>query len=162
MAVCQVIYNIIGTVIFYLIPWTRRLPIFLAKRLGEITDEYRWFIVVFIIIFFILLPAIVIGLTLLPDCVIVICFSLLLIVVLLIVILSVLQKYTSGILPPFLRTWQWVPVHLRSLQPYDRFMASIFTSIPLVSNFFKKPRMVPYKKSDRIRMSIKFKEHTQV
>uniref|UniRef100_A0A1I7X978 Na/Pi cotransporter n=1 Tax=Heterorhabditis bacteriophora TaxID=37862 RepID=A0A1I7X978_HETBA len=41
MAVCQVMYNIIGTFMFYLIPWTRKLPIYLARKLGEITDKVK-------------------------------------------------------------------------------------------------------------------------
>ncbi|VDM55338.1 unnamed protein product, partial [Angiostrongylus costaricensis] len=152
MALCQVIYNIIGTFMFYLIPWTRRLPIFLAEQLGETTDQYRWFIVVFIFLFFILIPAIVIGLTLLPDYVIVVCFSMVFVL-----------KHYSGALPPFLRTWEWLPLHLRSLKPYDQLMTKIFTSLPFVGNFFKRGTAKTYtNSSDSVNIMIKLSGRNQI
>ncbi|KAE9413133.1 hypothetical protein Angca_004626, partial [Angiostrongylus cantonensis] len=183
MALCQVIYNIIGTFMFYLIPWARRLPIFLAEQLGETTDQYRWFIVVFIFLFFILIPTIVIGLTLLPDYVIVVCFSMVFVLVILIVIITALQvisntvplkhcvptttgvfqKYYSGALPPFLRTWEWLPLHLRSLKPYDQLMTKIFTSFPFAGNFFKRGTAKTYtNSSDSVNIMIKLSGRNQV
>ncbi|EPB79369.1 sodium-dependent inorganic phosphate transporter [Ancylostoma ceylanicum] len=163
MAVCQVLYNIIGTFMFYLIPWTRKLPTFLARRLGEITDQYRWFIVVFILMFFVLIPGVVIGLTLLPDYVIVVCFSVIFVFVMLIVIITAMQKQCPGTLPSFLRTWEWIPIYLRSLEPYDPLMTEIFTTIPFVGDFFRKPKVNTCDgHSDPVHMMIKLSKHTQV
>ncbi|CAJ0568073.1 unnamed protein product, partial [Mesorhabditis spiculigera] len=67
MAMCSVIYNIIGTLMFYVIPWTRKIPIFLCMRLGNATAEYRWFIIVYILGLFVILPAIIFALSLGPD-----------------------------------------------------------------------------------------------
>ncbi|VDO91170.1 unnamed protein product [Heligmosomoides polygyrus] len=156
MAVCQVMYNIIGTFIFYIIPWTRRLPIYLACQLGEITDQYRWFIVVFILVFFAIIPGVVIGLTLLPDYVIVACFSIVFFIV-------VLVRHCPHVLPSFLRSWQCVPVVLRSLEPYDAVMTSFFSSIPWVGEFFKRPKVDNYREhNDVVHMMVKLSKHTQV
>ncbi|KIH51185.1 hypothetical protein ANCDUO_18730 [Ancylostoma duodenale] len=163
MAVCQVLYNIIGTFMFYLIPWTRKLPTFLARRLGEITDQYRWFIVVFILLFFVVIPGVVIGLTLLPDYVIIVCFSVIFVFVMLIVIITAMQKQCPGTLPSFLRTWEWIPVYLRSLEPYDPLMTEIFTSIPFFGDFFRKHKVNSCDgHSDPVHMMIKLSKHTQV
>ncbi|KJH40912.1 sodium-dependent inorganic phosphate transporter [Dictyocaulus viviparus] len=163
MAMCQVIYNVIGTFAFYLIPCTRKIPIFLARKLGEITNQYRWFIVVFIAIFFLLIPGIIIGLTLLPEYVIITCFSTLFILVLVIAIITIMQKYCFGLLPPILHTWNWVPIYLRSLEPYDPLMTRIFTSIPFVGNFFKKTRIDNYKVNNvPVHITSKLNGHTQV
>ncbi|ETN72070.1 sodium-dependent inorganic phosphate transporter [Necator americanus] len=182
MAVCQVMYNIIGTFMFYLIPWTRKLPTFLARRLGEITDQYRWFMVVFILVFFVLIPGVVIGLTLLPDYVIIVCFSVIFIFVMLIVIITAMQvetyrcyfkeefllitlfqKQCPGVLPSFLRSWDWIPEYLRSLEPYDPLMTSIFTSIPFFGDFFRKHTVGPCNgDADPVHMMIKLSKHTQV
>ncbi|WKY16791.1 hypothetical protein Q1695_001421 [Nippostrongylus brasiliensis] len=162
MAVCQVLYNIIGTFMFYLIPWTRVLPIYLARRLGEVTDQYRWFIVVFILVFFVLIPAVVIFLTLLPDYVIIVCFSMIFIFVMQIVIVAALQRHCPSLLPSVLRTWKWVPAGFRSLEPYDPLMTKIFTSIPVVGKFFKRPIDTYPENGDPVNMMIKLSKQTQV
>ncbi|ELU17220.1 hypothetical protein CAPTEDRAFT_210511 [Capitella teleta] len=43
LAFCHSFFNVIGILIFYPIPLLRRWPIFLAKKLGAITENYRWF-----------------------------------------------------------------------------------------------------------------------
>ncbi|KAK6032769.1 Na+/Pi-cotransporter, partial [Ostertagia ostertagi] len=140
MAVCLVMYNIIGTFMFYLIPWSRRLPIYMSTRLGEITDQYRWFIVVFILLFFVVIPAAVVGLTLLPDYVIIVCFSVIFVFVVLIVLITAMQRQCPRVLPSRLRSWQWTPIYLRSLEPYDPAMTAFFTSFPIVGGFFKRSK----------------------
>ncbi|PAV82023.1 hypothetical protein WR25_22236 isoform B [Diploscapter pachys] len=39
MAMCQVLYNIFGTLMFYVVPATRQLPLYMSKRLGQIENE---------------------------------------------------------------------------------------------------------------------------
>lgn len=48
----HVIFNLTGTVLFYVIPWTRRLPILLARKMGAVIAKRRWFLFVYIIITF--------------------------------------------------------------------------------------------------------------
>ena len=55
-------FNVSGIILWYPIPFTR-IPIRLAKALGDITAEYRWFAGVYIISCFFLLPLFVFGLS---------------------------------------------------------------------------------------------------
>ncbi|PIC17706.1 hypothetical protein B9Z55_023855 [Caenorhabditis nigoni] len=137
MAMCQVIYNIIGTCLFYIVPCTRKFPVYLSIKLGDITDKYRWFIVVFIITFFLIIPFTIIGLTLLPDNVIVIVFIIILIIALMSVLLCILQNCCVEFLPPILHDWKFLPVWMRSLKYYDPFMCKIFTGLPMIGGFFR-------------------------
>ncbi len=52
-----------GILIWFPIPFMR-IPIPMARKLGEITAKYRWFAVVYIISAFLLIPLIVFGLSL--------------------------------------------------------------------------------------------------
>ncbi|CAI5455217.1 unnamed protein product [Caenorhabditis angaria] len=137
MAMCQVIYNIIGTCLFYIVPCTRKYPIILAEKLGTLTDRYRWFIVVFIMSFFIVIPFTIIGLTLLPDNVIVITFIIILVIIMICVFINILQNSCIAFLPKTLQNWQFLPIWLRSLKPYDPYMSSFFTKLPYVGGFFR-------------------------
>ena len=53
-----------GILIWFPIPIMRNVPIALAKKLGEITAEYRWFAIVYIVVSFFLLPLIIFGISL--------------------------------------------------------------------------------------------------
>ncbi|RCN27255.1 hypothetical protein ANCCAN_27012 [Ancylostoma caninum] len=81
----------------------------------------------------------------------------------LIVIITAMQKQCPGTLPSFLRTWEWIPVYLRSLEPYDPLMTEIFTSIPFFGDFFRKHKVDTCDgHSDPVHMMIKLSKHTQV
>eukprot|EP00081_Caenorhabditis_elegans_P025429 NP_508581.2 Uncharacterized protein CELE_ZK563.2 [Caenorhabditis elegans] len=138
MAMCQVIYNIIGTCLFYIVPCTRKFPVYLSVKLGVITDHYRWFIVVFISTVFLIIPFTIIGLTLLPDNVIVIVFIIILIIAITCCFICVLQNSCKEFLPKILHNWSFLPIWMRSLQYYDPFMCKVFTNIPYIGGFFRK------------------------
>uniref|UniRef100_A0A8R1I1R5 Uncharacterized protein n=1 Tax=Caenorhabditis japonica TaxID=281687 RepID=A0A8R1I1R5_CAEJA len=137
MAMCQVIYNIIGTCLFYIVPCTRKFPVYLSLKLGEITNEYRWFIVVFIFTFFLIIPFTIIGLTLLPDNVIVVVFIVLLILAIICCLICVIQNSCVEFLPRFLQDWKFLPIWMRSLEYYDPFMTKVFTRLPYIGGFFR-------------------------
>ena len=42
------------------------------------------------------------------------------ILLVLVILINVLQNKAPRFLPSFLRTWEWLPLPLRSLEPYDR------------------------------------------
>lgn len=151
MAMCQVVYNVIGTLLFYIVPCTRRLPIFLAQNIGRITERYRWFIVVFIISFFVIIPFTIIGLSLLPEFVIPLTFISILIFIFLCFFLSCSQNTFPELLPEDLRTWDFVPKHFRSLKPYDPYMSQFFQAIPYFGDFFKRKEQQPVE-SNNVRM----------
>ncbi|CAJ0954096.1 unnamed protein product, partial [Mesorhabditis belari] len=137
MAMCSVIYNVMGTTMFYVIPWTRKVPIFLCKRLGNATAEYRWFILIYIIGLFIILPAIVFALSLGPDFLLYLFLAELFGVIALIGFINYLQVRFAKSLPPSLRTWKCVPRCFRSFRFWDAFFMRCFGGIPLIGRFIR-------------------------
>lgn len=63
IAFCHLFFNISGIVIWYPLPFMRKVPIKGAKFLGGTTAKYRWFAFIYLIIVFFLFPAVVLGLS---------------------------------------------------------------------------------------------------
>ncbi|XP_078534498.1 sodium-dependent phosphate transport protein 2B-like [Lissotriton helveticus] len=119
IALCHFFFNISGILLWYPIPFTR-LPIRLAKGLGDMTASYRWFAVVYLIFCFFLIPFIIFGLSIAGWRVLVgVCVPIVLLIITAIVI-NVMQKKCPRVLPPFLKTWDFLPKWMRSLEPWDR------------------------------------------
>ena len=121
-------FNIIGILLYYPIPFMR-FPIPLAKRLGKITSNYRWFAIVYIIGMFFVLPGIFVGLTFIDSRGIAM-YTFLAIVAFLAILggaLNVVQSKESlkKRLPEELQTWEFLPKPMRSLEPYDRLLTSL-------------------------------------
>ncbi|XP_020899713.1 sodium-dependent phosphate transport protein 2B isoform X1 [Exaiptasia diaphana] len=64
IALCHLLFNVSGIILWYPIPAMRRVPIKFAKFLGNTTAKYRWFSVAYIVFGFFLVPASVFGLSL--------------------------------------------------------------------------------------------------
>ena len=108
-----------------------RFPVPMAKKLGEITANYRWFAVVYILSAFFLIPLIVFGLSLAGWSVkqkiqLLHIFSFfrpvfggvlgpIVLIIIIVIIINLLQSYKPNYLPAKLRTWSWLPRPLRSL-----------------------------------------------
>ncbi|XP_027945225.1 sodium-dependent phosphate transport protein 2B [Eumetopias jubatus] len=118
IALCHFFFNISGIMLWYPIPFTR-LPIRLAKGLGTISAEYRWFAVIYLIIFFLLIPLGVFGLSLAGWPVLVGVGVPILFVILLVVALNVLQSRCPRLLPGKLQNWNFLPLWMHSLRPWD-------------------------------------------
>ncbi|XP_004624706.1 sodium-dependent phosphate transport protein 2B isoform X2 [Octodon degus] len=126
IALCHFFFNISGILLWYPIPFTR-LPIRLAKGLGNISSKYRWFAVVYLIILFLLFPLSVFGLSLAGWPVLVGVGVPIVVLLLLVVCLRLLQFRCPRILPQKLRTWSFLPSWLRSLEPWDRVISLLTT-----------------------------------
>uniref|UniRef100_A0AAV2MIX3 Sodium-dependent phosphate transport protein 2A n=1 Tax=Knipowitschia caucasica TaxID=637954 RepID=A0AAV2MIX3_KNICA len=63
IALCHLFFNVSGIVLWYPIPCLR-LPIRMARVLGERTAKYRWFSVLYLLLFFLVLPSLMLGLSL--------------------------------------------------------------------------------------------------
>ncbi len=63
IALVHLLFNVFGILIFYPVPFMR-WPIGLAKRLGDITAEFRWFAAVYLAAMFAVAPIIVFLLSL--------------------------------------------------------------------------------------------------
>lgn len=58
IAICHFIFNIIGIFIWFPIKYTRKVPLKMAFRLGDLVAKYRWFGIYYILYLFILVPVI--------------------------------------------------------------------------------------------------------
>ncbi len=63
IALIHLMFNVIGGIIFLLIPGIKNLPIIISDKLGELTIKYRVISVLYIIITFFLLPFVLIYMT---------------------------------------------------------------------------------------------------
>lgn len=119
VALCHLFFNITGIVIWYPIRFIRQFPLYLAKQLGIITSQYRWFAVAYVIFFFLVLPLAVFGLSLAGVWVLVGVGVPLVLLVLLVVFINITQTRRPHWLPPFLRTWDFLPLCCHSFGPVD-------------------------------------------
>ncbi|XP_029706194.1 sodium-dependent phosphate transport protein 2B-like [Takifugu rubripes] len=121
------LFNISGIPLWYPVPCTR-IPIRLAKGLGNVTASHRWFAVVYIVLCFFLLPLVVFSLSLAGRSVLVGVGAPLLTMLLIILLINILQKRKPVFLPPGLRSWSFLPLWARSLDPWDR-VVEVFTAM---------------------------------
>ncbi|XP_069869209.1 sodium-dependent phosphate transport protein 2B isoform X2 [Dipodomys merriami] len=122
IALCHFFFNISGILLWYPIPFTR-LPIRLAKGLGNISAKYRWFAIFYLIFFFFLTPLAVFGLSLAGWPVLVGVGVPIVLLILLVVCLRMLQSRCPRILPLRLRDWNFLPDWMHSLKPWDRYIS---------------------------------------
>uniref|UniRef100_A0A0K2UXF9 Solute carrier family 34 (Type II sodium/phosphate contransporter), member 2 [Xenopus laevis] n=1 Tax=Lepeophtheirus salmonis TaxID=72036 RepID=A0A0K2UXF9_LEPSM len=126
IALCHLLFNVSGILVFYPIPFMR-WPLPMAKVMGKTVAKYRWFAIVYLILSFIVLPLIVFNFSLLlgGNLGIYLCIIPLMLISLLITLINILQKRYPNLLPKFLENWNFLPLFMRSLSPYD----SVFTQI---------------------------------
>ena len=127
IAFCHFFFNISGILLWYPIPFMRRVPLNGAKFLGKTTAKYRWFAVAYLLVVFFIIPAIIFGLSLIRPLWV---MGGILIVVRLfaafVVIVKILQAKKPEVLPGILRDWKFLPIYFRSLEPYDRVIIKLF------------------------------------
>ncbi|KAM4583563.1 solute carrier family 34 member 2a [Odontesthes bonariensis] len=124
IALVHFLFNISGIILWYPIPFTR-LPIRMAKSLGNVTASYRWFAAVYIILCFFVLPLLVFSLSLAGWQVLVGVGVPLVVMLIVIVVINVLQKRKPGCLPAALRSWDFLPLWAHSLDPWDKVVGVI-------------------------------------
>uniref|UniRef100_H2YZA6 Uncharacterized protein n=1 Tax=Ciona savignyi TaxID=51511 RepID=H2YZA6_CIOSA len=66
LAFCHFFFNINGFLLWYPLPFMRRIPMRAAKGLGNVTAKYRWFSVFYVICVFFIIPGIILGLSFAP------------------------------------------------------------------------------------------------
>ncbi|XP_048348134.1 sodium-dependent phosphate transport protein 2A isoform X2 [Sphaerodactylus townsendi] len=122
IALCHFFFNISGILLWYPLPCTR-LPIRMARALGECTAKYRWFAVFYLILCFLLLPCLVFGLSMAGWQILVCVGAPFLSLLSFLAFVNVMQSRNPGRLPSWLRTWEFLPYWVRSLQPLDAIIA---------------------------------------
>ena len=124
IALVHLFFNLTGILIFYVVPFMR-IPVPLAKKMGSITAKYRWFAILYMVMSFGIVPLFIFLVSLGGPIVmysVLIPISLLL---LFIIVVNIMQGRCPKYLPSHLRTWHWLPLHLRSLQPMDNLVSKI-------------------------------------
>lgn len=119
IALCHFFFNISGILLWYPLPFTR-LPIRMAKALGERTAKYRWFAVLYLIVCFLLLPSLIFGISMAGWRVLVGVGAPFLGLFFFVGLVNALQARSPGRLPKWLQTWDFLPAWMHSLQPLDR------------------------------------------
>lgn len=115
----HLLFNITGIALWYPIPLTR-IPIRLAKGLGNVTASYRWFAAVYILGCFFMLPLFIFSLSLAGWPVLVGVVVPLLILLIALIVINILQQRKPASLPPALRSWDFLPLWVHSLEPWDK------------------------------------------
>ena len=123
IALCHMFFNLSGTLLFFPVPFTR-IPVPMAKLLGRKTARYRWFAVFYLLFMFIIFPAVVFALSYAGWIYLAIIGGPLLLLFLVSCVINVLQVKRKRWLPPFLRTWNFLPLCLHSLDPVDQVVTS--------------------------------------
>eukprot|EP00095_Tigriopus_kingsejongensis_P012738 snap_masked-scaffold43_size480169-processed-gene-3.15 protein:Tk12738 transcript:snap_masked-scaffold43_size480169-processed-gene-3.15-mRNA-1 annotation:"hypothetical protein SINV_14612" len=124
IALVHLMFNLIGILIFYPIPFMR-FPIGMARKLGEITAQYRWFAGLYLILMFFVVPVLVFALSLAGLSILYMVLGVLLLIGLGILGVNVLQTKQPHLLPMFLRNWDFLPLCFRSLQPVDDLISKL-------------------------------------
>lgn len=125
VSMCHLFFNLSGILLWYPLPFMRRVPIFLAKRLGNTTAKYRWFAVLYLILAFFCLPAFIFGLSVAGWQVLAGVGTPILVLFIIIIIINVIQSKHPQCLPARLRTWNFLPLCCHSLKPADRVVMSV-------------------------------------
>uniref|UniRef100_A0A671QMH8 Solute carrier family 34 member 2a n=1 Tax=Sinocyclocheilus anshuiensis TaxID=1608454 RepID=A0A671QMH8_9TELE len=124
IALVHLFFNLSGILLWYPIPFTR-LPIRMAKALGQLTAQYRWFSGFYIIFCFFAFPLVVFGLSLAGWLVLVGVLVPIVAVLIFIIVVNSLQKHKPQWLPSILQSWDFLPLWAHSLEPWDRVVTTV-------------------------------------
>nr|XP_054756724.1 sodium-dependent phosphate transport protein 2B-like [Lytechinus pictus] len=119
VALSHFFFNIFGIAIWYPIPFMRKLPIGMARVMGNTTAKYRWFAIFYLIIMFFVVPALAFALSIAGNIYLFVIGGIVLFIFLVVLFLNIIQKKRPSILPKPLRTWEFLPWWLHSLKPLD-------------------------------------------
>jgi len=125
ISLCHVFFNISGFLLWFPIPFMRKIPQRMASLLGRVTAKYRWFSIFYLICLFAVTPGIVMGLSFGPIWLLATIVILAIVIVLTIVIINALQEKRPHWLPAKLRSWEFLPLWMHSLKPLDRLIGKI-------------------------------------
>jgi len=119
VAFCHLFFNLSGILLFYPIPCFR-IPIRLAKLMGKTTANYRWFAIVYVVAMFFAVPLSVFALSWAGNLVLTLVAGIIILIFSVIIAINVLQRRRPQCLPVKLRSWDFLPLCLHSLEPTDR------------------------------------------
>jgi len=118
IALVHLFFNLTGILLFYPVPWMR-WPISIARVLGNTTCKYRWFAVVYLCFMFFIFPLTMFGVSMAGTIPLYIFTILLLTILISSVTITNLQTKAPRYLPRMLKDWNFLPIWLHSLDPWD-------------------------------------------
>ncbi|XP_023654105.1 sodium-dependent phosphate transport protein 2B-like [Paramormyrops kingsleyae] len=124
IALVHLFFNVSGIMLWYTLP-CMRFPVQLAKALGNCTAKYRWFAVLYIFFCFVFFPLVVFGLSLAGWWALISVGVPFIVLLLFITLVNVMQSRRPRWLPRVLRTWDFLPYWMHSLQPLDRLVTVV-------------------------------------
>jgi len=127
IALVHLLFNISGILLFFCLP-AMRIPIKLACKLGDTTADHPWFAFFYLVFMFFVLPIVIFSISLLGPLAIISFLSIVGLLCLIFTTISLLQMNFPTFLPKPLQTWKFLPLPLRSLQPYDLIFATFCCS----------------------------------
>ena len=125
LAFVYTMFNSIGVIFWLPLPFLR-FPKRIARTLGNLVFEYRWFLYLYVSCVYFVLPLIVFGLALVPHWIGLGLVGIpIILAVLFFATLTLMQRKCGTILPTRLRDFKWLPVWMRSLRPLDAWMSQL-------------------------------------
>ncbi len=118
IAFVHMLFNLAGILMFYVVPCCR-FPIGLARRLGDLTARYPWVGLAYLALAFFLLPGALFGLGRLGAPALYSVLGIAAATLAFVLFVNALRAHRPSALPPVLRSWEFLPAPLRSLEPYD-------------------------------------------
>jgi len=93
--------------------------------MGSTTAEYRWFAVFYALMMFFVVPLTVFALSMAGTVVLSVVVAVLLLLASAVIVINALQRSRPLWLPVRLRSWDFLPLCLRSLDPADRIVSAV-------------------------------------
>lgn len=124
VALVHLFFNLTGIILFYVIPFMR-IPVPLAKIMGRTVAKYRWFAIFYMIMSFGVVPFLIFAISLGGPIVMYCVMIPIAILLAFVIFVNVMQKRCPKFLPSGLRSWHWLPLALRSLQPLDNVISKL-------------------------------------
>ncbi|CAF1325146.1 unnamed protein product, partial [Rotaria sordida] len=104
IALTHFLFNLSSCILWYILPYFRRIPIYLSRQIGYIVSEYRWFALVYITLIFFLFLLILLILALIHWIV-----ASIFLLISFIIIIKYFQKTNPNKLPIILQSWSFLP-----------------------------------------------------
>ncbi len=136
IALCHFLINVTGTLWIYPIPIVRKIPLKIATYLGDVCERYRWFIFAYMGILFYFVPALFLGLSLINHWAAYIVAGIMFYLIAGIILINFLQSKMPTFLPKVLRNWEFLPNYMTSLEPVDKVVNDLKSSIRKNSSKF--------------------------
>lgn len=135
ISLCHLLFNVIGILVWYPIPRMREIPLMCARQLGKTTEKYRWFAFAYIVFIFVVAPVTIFCLSLAGTEFVIAFCSMICLIALSIGLLKLLQNCCPQCLPRTLRTFEFLPRWLRSLEPFHNTMCGMLGKVKSGATF---------------------------